>query len=105
MNKIIYYLDRLLSIIIVGFFAIFILEGLSPQFSWKDSLGHLVPTLIALAITIVAWKKPKIGGWLFVLFGIFCLVFLGANSGIGLVIALTPLVTGLLFLSEAFFKK
>lgn len=105
MKKIIYYLDRLLSVLIVCFFAAFVLEGFSPQFTWMDSLAHLVPTLIVLGITFVAWKKPKIGGWLFVLFGLFCLVFLGAKSGTGIAIALVPFVAGLLFLSEATFKK
>jgi len=70
MKKFIYYLPRILTILIVAFLAMFILEGFSPGFSWQDSLMHLLMALIALGATILAWKRPKIGGWIFVLLGL-----------------------------------
>lgn len=101
MKKIINYSARILSIVIVGFFAVFILEGLSPQFNLIDSIVHLLITLIVLAVAIVSWKYPKIGGFIFLIFGLFWLSILkfGINS---LVIAGVPLLAGILFLIEGF---
>ncbi len=102
MKKLIYYLPRVLSIIIVCFFAIFILEGFSPEFGWQDSLSHLIPTLLFLIISIVSWKKPLIGSWFFIAAGMFLLFGTGASIIIGIV----PLLTGILFLIEGLkFKK
>jgi len=53
MKKFIYYLPRILSILIVVFLAMFILEGFSPGFGWQDFLVHLLMTLSALGATIL----------------------------------------------------
>jgi hypothetical protein len=101
----IYYLARVFSIVIVGFFALFILEGFSPQFGLVDALVHLALTLVVLAISAIAWKWPKIGGWLFIAFGFWLALFLkqGFNS---LVIGGVPIITGFLFLIQGkFFDK
>ncbi|MCK9578498.1 hypothetical protein M0R01_03335 [bacterium] len=103
MNKIIYYSSRILSIVIVGFFALFILEGFSPEFTWQDSLSHLVITLVVLGATIVAWKKPVIGCWFFIILGLYYLIFISAPQQYwqGILIGGIPLLTGILFLIEA----
>lgn len=101
MKKFIYYLSRALSIIIVCFFAIFILEGFGSEFSWQDSLSHFILAFIFLIITIVSWKKPIIGSWFFVVAGLFFLFGTGSNIIIGIV----PLLTGILFLIEGFILK
>ena len=100
-KKIINYSARILSIVIVGFFAIFILEGLSPQFSLIDSIAHLSITLIVLAVAIISWKYPKIGGFIFLFFGLFWLSVLKSGMS-SLVIAGVPILTGVLFLIEGF---
>ena len=106
MEKFLYYFPRVLSILIVCFFAIFILEGFSPDFGWQDSIMHLIVALIALGITILAWKKPKIGGWFFIIFGVWYL-FSIFNSGWygGLIIGGIPLIAGILFLIQGFKDK
>lgn len=68
MEKFIYYLPRALAILIVALLSIFILEGFGPEYGWQDSLMHLLVALVALGAAIAAWKWPKIGGWVFVLF-------------------------------------
>lgn len=62
MQKFIYYLPRILAILIVAFLAMFILEGFSPEFGWQDSLYHLIITLIVLGVTILTWERPQTGG-------------------------------------------
>jgi len=106
MNKFIYYLPKILTILIVVFMAMFILEGFSPGFGWQDSLMHLLMTLIALGATILAWKRPKIGGWIFVLLGLLIylnMIFRQQWWG-GIIIGGIPLLTGILFLMEGFRK-
>jgi hypothetical protein len=97
--KIIYWLPRVLAILIVLFFGIFILEGFSPEFSWQDSLSHLFTALVILGLTIVAWKWPKIGGWFFVILGIFFGVSFHPLWW-GFSIGSIPLLAGILFLIE-----
>ncbi|MDD5639566.1 MAG: hypothetical protein PHR47_02045 [Candidatus Pacebacteria bacterium] len=105
MKKIIYYLSRTLAVLIVGFFALFILEGFSPDFGWQDGLMHALLTVVILGITIVAWKWPKIGGWFFVALGTYYLVFSFREWQSGLIIGIIPLFTGILFLVEGFKKS
>lgn len=106
MKKFIYYLPRVLSILIIAFFAMFILEGLSPEFNWQDSLAHLVLALVVLLITIAAWKWPKIGGWFFFLFGLKYLLDVFDTEWLnGLIVGGIPLLTGILFLIEGFRKQ
>lgn len=106
MKKFIYYLPRVLSILIVCFFAMFILEGIGPDFGWQDSLMHALLTLIVLTVVIVSWKKPKIGGWFFIIFSIWYLwkIFDSQWWG-GLFISGVFLTTGILFLIQGFKDK
>lgn len=106
MKKIIYYLPRILSILIVAFLAMFILEGFSPGFSWQDSLMHLLMTFSALGATILAWKRLKFGGWIFVLLGLtYLLLSFRQQWWDGIIIGGVPLLTGILFLAEGFRKN
>jgi hypothetical protein len=90
MKKILFYLPRIFSIMLVAFFALFILEGFDPNFGWQSGLMHFFLAFVILAVTILAWKKPKLGGWLFIILGLYFW-----NS---LPIATTHIVTGILFI-------
>jgi hypothetical protein len=108
MKKFIYYLPRILTILIVAFLAMFILEGFSPGFGWQDSLMHLLMALIALGATILAWKRPQIGGWIFVLFGLglmYLLLIFRQQWWNGIIVGGILLLTGILFLTEGFRKS
>lgn len=74
MKKALLYLARFLSILICFFLAIFILEAFNPNFGWQSGLAHLIPTLFMSIITIIAWKNPKLGGWLLIGSGILILL-------------------------------
>ena len=106
MNKFIYYLPRILAIIIVIFLAVFILEIFGSEFSWQGTIGHLLLALVFLVFTLVAWKWPKIGGWFFVLAGGYYLFLVIKEYWWGgIAIGGVPLLTGIVFLLEGFRKK
>lgn len=100
MKKITHYLPRVLAVLIVLFFGVFILEGFGPGFGWQDLISHLLPTLIVLAITIMAWKRPKIGGWLFIGMGVFAGLFFHPFIFNGLAFGGVFALTGILFLAD-----
>ena len=114
MRKIIHWAPRVLSIIIVLFFAIFIAEAFDSEFGLEAGIMHGILTLIALGATILAWKRPKIGGWPFIAFGIFYISQImaiairegriGQEFGLN-IIGIIPLITGVLFLIDGYKKK
>ncbi len=106
MKKFIYYLPRISAILIVAFLTIFILEGFSPGFGWQDSLMHLLMVLIALGATILTWKRPQIGGWIFVLLGFKYLLLIFRQFWWGsIIIGGILLLISILFLIEGFKKN
>lgn len=105
MQKVLIYLPRILSVLITAFFGVFILEGFSPEFNWQDSLMHFFVALAPLTGTILAWKKPKLGGWIFLAFGCFWLLKFNDLSLGSILISGIPVITGMLFLAEGYFKK
>ena len=100
MKKFIYYFSRVLAVLIVLFFGVFILEGFGPGFGWRDSISHLLPALIILAATIMAWKRPKVGGWLFIGMGIFAGLFFHPFIFNGLAFGGAFALIGILFLAN-----
>ena len=99
MQKFLYYFPRAIAVLITLFFTIFIAEGFGPEFGWQDSAAHALLALAILAITVFAWKKPKIGGWIFILIGAAYLVMVvGDGYWNGVFLGSIPLVTGILFL-------
>lgn len=104
-KKLIYWTPRFLAIIITAFFAIFIVEGFAPPFSWQDSLAHGVLAILVLGVTILAWKKPLVGGMVFMLFGLTRLPMFFQPAPLKLLLAalpifLVPVITGGLFIRE-----
>ncbi len=74
-KKFFYWLPRILAILYICFFSVFALDVFGePQ--WPLALFmHLIPSMVLLTMTIVAWKKERVGGILFFLAGVFILVF------------------------------
>lgn len=101
MNKIIYYLARVLSVLIVLFFALFILEGFDQNFTWQDSATHFILMLVVLVPAVVAFLRPKIGGWIFIIIGIAFMFFFRTGNWSSIIIGGVPLITGILFLIES----
>ncbi|MFA6919211.1 MAG: hypothetical protein WC244_03860 [Patescibacteria group bacterium] len=106
MKKLLYYLPRISSILIVLFFAAFIVEGFDPEFGWQSGLMHGLLMLVVLAIVIFTWKWPKIGGWIFILSGAWYLfTVLSQGWWGGIFIGSVPLAVGILFLVGAYIKR
>jgi len=63
-NKIIYWSPRILSICFVLFLSLFALDVFNEYSGWKiipALLIHLLPSLVLLALVIIAWKYDLVG--------------------------------------------
>jgi hypothetical protein len=88
-------LPKILSVLLLLFVSVFALDVFnSPQ--WPLALlMHLLPSFVLLVLTIIAWKRPRVGGILFILVGLVTQILLFKNS---LIIALPMAIIGVLFL-------
>jgi len=61
---------------------------------------HLIPVFVLIAFLVIAWKKPKIGGILFILLAIGFTFFFHTYKDLPALLILSgvPLVSGMLFL-------
>ncbi|MFA5071660.1 MAG: hypothetical protein WC511_04865 [Candidatus Pacearchaeota archaeon] len=94
-KKQIIWIPRTLIVMYILFISMFALDT-------EFGLGffmHLIPSFILLAILIFTWKKPKIAGIFFGLFGIATIFYYGTYSDwrIFLMISLPPILAGILF--------
>jgi len=106
MKTLMFYIPRVLSILVILVLAPFVLEGLGPDFSWVDSLMHGLIVLIAIIATVIAWKWPKVGGFIFILFGLlFLTVVVRGEVFSGLIFGGILTLAGILFLIEGFKKN
>ena len=94
---------RVLAIAFAVFISLFSLDVFQPGIPFgRILLGlliHLIPTYIILILTWIAWKRPLIGGILFILAGV-AYTFTGIRdlSAI-LLISGIPIMIGILFLA------
>lgn len=95
MKFFIVWLARIMAISLILFISIFALE------EWTNPVGlfmQLIPSLILLILTLIAWKKPKIGGILYLGIGIVMTLFYHSVW-----IASPAFVIGFLFWMSYFF--
>ncbi len=104
MKKFIYFLPRVLGIIL-GVYHLILFIG-------SFRFDFILTTFFALASTIFAWNKPKIGGIAFFGFWFFYTIKLGFVSKWNFTFMLKGepflvvfLIIGILFLIEGFRKK
>ncbi len=73
-SRFIYWTPRIVSIIFICFVALFSLDIFDMKLDfWGTVLGllmHNIPTLILIAVLIIAWKYEWVGGVAFILAGI-----------------------------------
>jgi hypothetical protein len=75
MQKVIYWLPRILAIGLILFISVFALDAFSLP-NWPVALlMHLLPSITLGLTTFIAWKYQKIGGVLFVLIGLTSIFF------------------------------
>lgn len=102
MKKFLYWAPRILSIIMVGFTAIFAFdvfeEGKTAGEIALTLLIHLLPSIVAVAMIIIAWKREQIGGWFFLALAVgFLFMSRFELAGI-LMVALPTALIGAMFL-------
>jgi len=92
MNKFIYWLPRVLAILFIGFISLFALDVFGEALWLTALLMHLIPSFILVIVTVIAWKKERIGGIIFLILGVWALAkFIW-------VISVPAIVIGVLFL-------
>jgi hypothetical protein len=99
MKKIIFWLPRVLSIVFIAFISIFALDVFDMPQWYLALFMHLIPSFILIILTVIAWKKPFIGGILFLIAGLAALFFFRTS------IFIPVIVIGGLFLTEVYLKK
>jgi hypothetical protein len=103
MNKTLFWLPRILTIIFILFISVFSLDVFS-EYSGIELLFalfmHLIPSIILTILLIVSWKWEKIGGILFILLAVAFFIFFKGYENIitALITTLPALVVGILFL-------
>ncbi|MFA5134418.1 MAG: hypothetical protein WC505_01365 [Patescibacteria group bacterium] len=102
MKKFLYWAPRVLSIVMVCFVSVFALdvfeEGKTAGEIALALLIHLLPSIAAVILIIVAWKKEQIGGWLFLGLAVVFLFIGGFELVAVLIISLPFALTGGMFL-------
>jgi hypothetical protein len=105
MNKIIYWLPRILSIGFVLFLSLFSLDVFS-EYSGKSFIFplfmHLLPSLFLIIIIIIAWIYEKLGGIIFLIAGFLMMIFTHFES---MIISIPIIIIGVLFLSRKLLSK
>ena len=105
-QQLLYWAPRVLGIVTVMFVSLFAFdvfdEGKGFWDTALDLLIHLIPSFLILVLLLVSWRREWIGGILFILFGVFYVVWawgkpFGRWSTFA-IIAGPPVLTGVLFL-------
>jgi hypothetical protein len=101
MKKFLYWLPRILSVLFICFLTLFSLDVFEIEAPWYQLIGgfliHSIPSLVLIVVTIIAWKKPKIGGWLFMAVGLGLAILTKFNL-MSMVIYVSPIIVGILYL-------
>ncbi|MFC1810130.1 hypothetical protein ACFLZH_01385 [Patescibacteria group bacterium] len=98
---------RILTIIFILFISMFSIDVFFEGYLFPEVLialfMHMIPSFLLIAALIIAWKYPKIGGIIFILFALFTIFFFKTCKEVitFLIITLPPALIGLLFLYES----
>ena len=106
-----YWAPRILGIVTVLFLALFALDVFAEGYSFGDLLTalfmHLVPSLVILLALVIAWRRERWGGGLFIFLGIIYIWMFWDQGfwGAYLIISGPLFLTGALFLLNAWLTK
>jgi hypothetical protein len=94
---------RILSILLILFFLIMSFD--EPVFS-VGFLMHNIPTIVILIAAIVAWKREKAGGIIYILLGITTVFLFNIREYLqALLITLPFILIGALYLTSSYTKE
>ncbi len=109
--KVVHYAARTLAVLIAVFLTAFILEGFDPAYGWQSGVGHAILAAFAVALAFLAFKRPKLGGWLYIGFALGLMVLISLTSPmaragtaqlIQLLTKMSPIVLFLCFIGALF---
>jgi pilus assembly protein TadC len=99
------WIPRVLAIVFIAFLLLFGLDVFSENAPFIKKLGGFfmqsIPSFILLLILFIFWKKPLIGGFLFILFSIAFTLYFRTYGSLSTFLLLTlPMVlVGILFIA------
>ena len=111
MNKILFWLPRILMILFILFVSMFALDSFDGDESLMRKMGgfliHLIPAYILIALLIVSWKWEWIGGIAFFVLGVVYIIWAWGRFQLGVYFGISgPLfVIGILFFVNWFKKE
>ena len=75
--KLLYWTPRILAVLFAVFISLFALDVFG-EYTFPEVLValfmHLIPTYLLIIATIIAWKKERLGGIIFLALGLFYIV-------------------------------
>lgn len=91
---------RILAILYTAFFGLFALGALGQGYTLQRTLIELLPALLLIVATIVAWYRPALGGVWFVFHGLVSMFFFNMHTDLItlMLISLLALIIGGLLL-------
>ena len=104
-------LSRTLAILYIAFISMFALDVFGSGYGiWGTTIAlfmHLIPSFILIACLLVAWKRPVIGGELFLAMGVVFTFWFRTYQrlDIFMMISLPLLIIGILFIINGKIKK
>lgn len=110
-EKIIYWLPRIIMAVLICFFVLFSLDVFSMEGTFLEKivgfLMHNIPTFILILLLAFAWKKERIGGILFIILGIVFTFYFNTYQRIDtfLLISFPPILAGALFILNGYKKR
>jgi hypothetical protein len=114
MRKTLTWIPRILGILFALFTSLFALDAFDgPQSIWLKIVGfliHLLPVYFLVAGVWLGWKRPWLGGIIFLGFALWYVVtFLGPTRRVDafalVIFALLPALLGLLFLVDGWLRR
>jgi len=99
------WIPRVLALVFIVFLLLFGLDVFSENAPFMKKLGgffmHSIPSIILLLILFISWKKPLIGGTLFILFSIAFTLYFRTYGSLSTFLLLTfpVLLVGILFIA------
>ena len=106
----IFWTPRILTILFIVFMSMFAFDVFG-EYSGLELLiaffMHIIPSLVLIGILILAWRKEKVGGYMFITLAVLFTIFFKLYKDIivFLIIGLPVLLTGILFLLDYYRRK
>jgi len=106
MNKFIKWTPRILTILFIAFLSMFSFDVFFEGYGFPEIIVafvmHNVPTFVVALFLIYAWKKPKWGGWPFIIAGLCSIVFFKTYRDpiVFLIVSFPAILIGLLFIYD-----